>query len=116
MAKRKLTMERYAEIKRLLDLKVSVRDIARTVRCTRRTIRQIRDGLIEGPGSRPRLSVPLWAEQMDWPEILREVLAGHPLKFIWEERAQEKITYINFWKQFHKQFPQYKQSTVVHRI
>jgi hypothetical protein len=116
MARKAMTMERYQEIKRLLNLKVSTHDIARSMRCTRRTIREIRDGLKAQPDLSVPIPGPLWTAQVDWNEVMNEVLAGHPLKFIWEEIAQDKVSYVNFWKQFHKQFPGYKEATVVHRL
>jgi hypothetical protein len=43
------------------------------------------------------------------------VQLGHPLKFLWEERAQHLTTYSNFWKQFYRKFPQYRQASVTAR-
>jgi hypothetical protein len=116
MAKRKMTVERLEEIKRLLALGVSLSDISRSVRCTRRTIRQIRDQGKGATDSGGKGEGPFWALQIDWEEVLRAVLSGHPLKWVWEERALEQVTYINFWKQFQKRFPAYKKKTVIHRF
>ncbi|MHC4622128.1 MAG: IS21 family transposase [Planctomycetota bacterium] len=116
MARKVMTMERYQEIQRLLALKVSIRDIARSMKCARRTIREIRDGLKVQPGLPVSIPGPVWAAQIDWQEVMSEMLAGHPLKYIWEEKAHEKVSYVNFWKQFHRQFPGYKKATVVHRL
>ncbi|MBU0505958.1 IS21 family transposase [bacterium] len=116
MAKKVMTMDRYKEIKRLLERDVSVREIARAMKATRRTVRQIRDQESLPPNNRPIQNGPLWAETMDWKEILGEVLDGHPVKYIWEEKAHQAVSYGNFLKQFHKQYPHYKKSTVVHRI
>jgi hypothetical protein len=43
---------------------------------------------------------PLWMSQLEWPVIIHELGLGHPMKFIWEERAKALITYPNFWKHF----------------
>ena len=116
MARKVMTMDRYSEIQRLINLEVPLREIARILKCSRRTIRQIRDGLAAKPEARVLGITPLWAERLDWQEILEEVLDGHPLKYIWEEKGNSAVSYVNFWKQFHKQFPHYKQAKVVHRV
>jgi hypothetical protein len=53
--------------------------------------------------------------QVEWPAVLHELGLGHPLKFIWEERAQSLTTYPNFWKQFYRKFPELKQASVTAR-
>lgn len=117
MARRTMTPERYEEIKRLLELGLSVNKIKDSAKATGRTIRGIRDGRIRGPGGSKRLlSGPPWADEVHWNEVLSEALQGHPFKFIWEERAQDRVGYKAFLDQFHKRHPQYKQATVVHRI
>ena len=49
MARRKLTVDRYAEIKRRLADGRGVREIARALGCSRRLIREIRSGLKDSP-------------------------------------------------------------------
>ena len=85
MARSKMTQERYAEIKRMLELGISVREIMRTKRATRRTIRQIRDGNFKSPSDPKELLGPIWTNQVQWEEILKEVFEGHPIKIIWSE-------------------------------
>lgn len=53
--------------------------------------------------------------QLDWPQIVHELGLGHPLKYIWEERAQTLTSYSNFWKQFYRKFPQYRAASVTAR-
>ncbi len=53
--------------------------------------------------------------QLEWPAIVHDLGLGHPLKFIWEEKAQHLTTYSNFWKQFYRKFPQYRQASVTAR-
>lgn len=115
MSKREMTMGRYEEIKRQLELKIPVLTISRNLRCTERTVRQIRDGLVASPNVPKELSGPAWLEEIDWSVVLKEALDGHPIKFIWSERAAERVGYKAFWEQFHKKFPQYKMATSVHR-
>lgn len=111
-----MTVERYHEIKRLLGLKVPVRQIAKAMKCTRRTIRQIRDGEITDPGKEKLIEGPPWTMEINWDAVMKDVIAGHPIKFIWEEVAAGKVNYVNFWKQFNKKYPEYGQETVIHRF
>jgi transposase len=113
MARRRFTVDRYTEIERRLRAGRSLREIARALGCSRRTVREVRDGLRAAPG-RPA-GDPLWMSQVEWPAVLHELGLGHPLKFIWEERAQSLTTYPNFWKQFYRKFPELKQATVTAR-
>jgi hypothetical protein len=53
--------------------------------------------------------------QLDWPTIIHDLGLGHPLKFLWEERAQHLTTYSNFWKLFYRKFPQYREASVTAR-
>ena len=110
MARRKLTVDRHEEIKRRLADGRSLREIASALGCSRRLVRQIRDGerLTHETAASPD---PLWMAQLEWPVIIHELGLGHPMKFIWEERAKALITYPNFWKQFYRKFPQYREAT-----
>ncbi len=113
MARRRFTVDRYMEIERRLRAGRSVREIARALGCSRRTVREIRDGLRTAPGRAG--ASPLWTSQVDWSQVLHELGLGHPLKFIWEERAQSLTSYPNFWKQFYRKFPELRQASVTAR-
>lgn len=115
MARRVMTPVRYAEIQRRLKLGHRVREIARALGCSRVTVRGIRDGQIPPPDKPKALAGPVWSEQVEWEEVARQVRLGTPLKFLWEERGQDKVSYVNFWKQFCRRFPQYRQPTVTIR-
>lgn len=109
-------MSRYLEIKRQIECGVSAIQISRNLNCSERTVRQIRDHKIASPEEKKKnISGPIWSEKADWDLVLREVLDGHPFKFIWDERFLNEVGYKAFLDQFHKKFPQYKMSTVVHR-
>jgi integrase len=115
MARRKLTVDRYGEIKRRLSEGRGVREISRALGCSRRLVREIRSGLKDSPAAPRPTSDPLWMAQLDWPTIIHDLGLGHPLKFLWEERAQHLTTYSNFWKQFYRKFPQYREASVTAR-
>jgi hypothetical protein len=115
MSRRKFTVDRYNEIERLLATGRGVREIARALKCSRRTVREIRDRQRSSPDQPKVTADPLWMAQIDWPQIIHDLGLGHPLKFLWEEKAQSLTTYSNFWKQFYRKFPQYRQATVTAR-
>src|SRR5688572_12432101 len=115
MARRVFTVDRHKEIERRLAEGRGLREIARALKCSRRTVREVRDGMRASP-DHPRPSAdPLWMAQLDWPQIIHELGLGHPLTFIWEERAQSLTSYPNFWKQFYRKFPQYRAASVTAR-
>src|SRR5690349_19218724 len=65
----------------------------------------VRDGVRQSPDAPKKSSDPLWMLQLEWPAIVHDPGLGHPLKFIWEEKAQHLTTYSNFWKQFYRKLP-----------
>jgi transcriptional regulator with XRE-family HTH domain len=114
MARRVLTVDRHEEIKRRLADGRSLREIATALGCSRRLVRQIRDGERLTHETAPSPD-PLWMSQLEWPVIIHELRLGFPMKFIWEERAKELISYPNFWKQFYRKFLQYREATITAR-
>ena len=115
MALRSMTVQRYEEIRRRLTEGRSLREIARALGCSRRTVREVRDGERNSPDAAKPSADPLWMSQVDWPAIVHDLGLGHPLKFLWEEKAQQLTTYSNFWKQFYRKFPQYREASVTAR-
>lgn len=115
MAGRPITVVRFEEIQRLLAQKRGVREIARVLKCSRDTVRGVRDGEISSPDKPKAIDDPLWMSQVDWTLVIGELALGHPLKFIWEEKAQNITTYSNFWKQFYRKYPQYREASVTLR-
>lgn len=115
MARREMTVERFAEIKGLIELGQSDRQIARALGCRRTKVAEIRRGEARDPAKPKIFKGPLWAEQVDWDNVKEELGYKHPLKFIWEEKAQSITTYPNFWKVFYKKFPHLRQALSVPR-
>ncbi len=62
-------MDRYQEIERRLRAGRGLREIARALGCSRRTVREVRDGLRGVPGAMP--PSPLWSQQVDWSAACR---------------------------------------------
>jgi hypothetical protein len=115
MGVRSMTVRRYEEIRRRLAEGRGVREIARALGCSRRTVREVRDGDRLSPAAPKAMIDPLWMAQLDWPSIIHDLGLGHPLKFLWEEKAQQLTSYSNFWKQFYRKFPQYRDAAVTAR-
>jgi transposase len=115
MARRKFTVDRLEEIRRRLADGRGLREIARALGCSRGTVRKVRDGQQESPEAPKAVADPLWMAQLEWPTIIHDLGLGHPLKFIWEEKAQQLTTYSNFWKQFYRKFPEYREASVTAR-
>lgn len=109
-------MARHEEIKRRLDEGRGVREIARALTVSRTTVREIRDGKPSPAKRRTRAADPLWMGKVTWPSrVIEDLRGGHPLKLIWDEKAKTLTTYANFWKQFYRKFPEYRQATVTAR-
>jgi Integrase core domain len=108
MAGRILTVARFEDIQKRLAEGRGVREIARALNCSRKTVRAVRDGQLGRPDRPKAIESPLWMTQVDWPAVITDLGLGHPMKFLWEERAQNLTTYSNFWKQFYRKYPQYR--------
>ena len=105
MARREMTVERYSDVKRYIAEGLSDRQIARALKCSRNTVAEIRRGEARDPSIPKVFKGPLWAQTLDWESIKEELGYKHPLKFIWEEKAQSVTTYSNFWKVLYRKFP-----------
>lgn len=108
-------MARYEEIQRRLADGRGVREIARALGCSRSTVRDIRDGLKRTPAETAERTEPAWMLQLNWQQVIEDLSKGHAMKLIWEEQAQTLTTYSNFWKQFYRKFPQFRQPSVTAR-
>lgn len=115
MARRRFTVDRCKEIERRLAEGRSVREIAQALSCSRRTVREVRDGARNSNASAESRTDPLWMRQLNWSVIIHDLGLGHALKSIWEEQAQALTSYSNFWKQFYRKYPQYRQASVTAR-
>ncbi len=115
MARRELTVARFEEIKRLIAEGRSDREISRALQCRRMKVAEIRRGDARDPGLPKLLRGPLWAEQVDWEDVKRELGFKHPLKYLWEEKASSITTYSNFWKVFYRKYPDLRELLSVSR-
>jgi len=80
-----MTVRRYEGIRRRLEEGRSLREIASALGCSRRTVREVRDGSVARlSGSRRDRTVMEVAAGL--ASIIHELGLGHPLKFLWERR------------------------------
>lgn len=113
--RRAISVARYREIRRLLEQGLSERNISLSLRCSRKTIRKVREGRItEATLEVTGLSETGWEQEIDW-ESVKSLLKDHPLKYIWEEKAGHLIQYSGFWKYFSKRYPLEHGRISVHR-
>ena len=92
--------------KQILELHargLTARKIAKTLKVGRNTIRRVLScGELTAPGPLP----PAWARNIDWEKIRLEVSRGVQMNILAREHAAGTISYVQFCRQFHKQYPQ----------
>ena len=116
MSRRIMDEKRYQTIKEYLQAGVGINQICKIVGATKRTIQQVRDGVIQRPSEMLcQREVPVWSHSVDWEKVLSELRSGHYLKYIWEERWSEQISYSQFTREFHKKFPNEGKEVVTRR-
>lgn len=119
MARRIWTVARVEDIQRLIRLGHSDRQIARTLRCRRTRIGEIRelgaDAVRAIAIEQVAEAEPAWAMLIEWSAVETEIRQGFELKRIWEERAKEATSYSNFWKYLWRRFGWLLKRTVTLR-
>jgi len=100
--------------KQILDLHargLTARKIAKTLKVGRNTIRRVLErGAIANPGA----GVPDWAKSIDWEKVRLEVSRGVQMNILSREYAEGKISYVQFWREYHKKYP--NQPTITMRL
>ena len=118
MTGRRTSMNKLNEIKRLLELKLPERTIARSLQVSRNTVAKVRLGNItQQQEANTSLFGQGWPLLVDWEKIKEEYLSGICLSILWEELKQAKTIHVNyssFWKHFNKKFPKIQKS--MHRV
>ena len=116
MSRRKLTVGVYEEVLRLLELGLSVRTTASTLKCSRSTVRAIRDGRRVNPFVETQAgNFPLWTEQVDWKYIREKLSQGDTIKDLWNFNYSELVGYSGFYRQVYRKFPNTRTKFIVHR-
>ena len=115
--KRGLTVERIKEVQRLIKEGFSDRAIAKALSLRRKRVREIR----EKGALAPALCVtvpdppPEWAQGIEWTKVISDVRKGFEIKRIWEEQAEGKTGYVNFWKYINRTYPDLLKGSVTLR-
>ena len=105
MSRVKMDSQRYKDIKSKIDAGLSVSKISQLEGCSRRTVRQIRDGEIVNPALATKAySVPNWASHLDWDKIYDEVIGdGHCRYDVWQAHNLG-VSYCQFTRHFNQRF------------
>ena len=102
MSGRRTSVNKINEIKRMLDLKLSDRTIARALRVSRNTIASVRAGEISTQAAIKTLKPKEdWQSLVDWKKIHAEHQSGVTLLVLWEELKEAKILSITYSSYYH---------------
>lgn len=108
MAGKGLNVKELSEIKRLLILGLTNRQIARATNIHRNTINKYVEKINNNFVSVEETKVPAvphWSATIDWEKVRQEFLSGVPLNIIYEELFELQkfsVQYPGFWKQANK--------------
>lgn len=109
MAAVKVSIAMQKQILELHGKGIAIRKIAKTLKVGRNTIKKVIErGEIVAPGG----IEPEWAKSIDWEKVKLEVSRGTPLNILAREHAEGQISYVQFWRQFHKTYPDVPQTTM----
>jgi len=100
-----VTRESVPMQKQILELHKqgrSERAIAKIVGKNRRTVARI---IARGEAVAPNVELPDWAKTVDWEKVRLEVARGTQVNVLAAEHAGDKISYVQFWRQFNKTYP-----------
>lgn len=114
------SVTQFAEIQRLIEAGQTNRKIARSLRCRRTLVAQVRAGLftrdVLSRAKEPSAKLPPgWALHVDWVAVEKDIRDGHELKRIWEEVAAPRTSYPNFFKYVKHRFARLLTATVTLR-
>ena len=88
MAKKGLNVKEVSEIKRLLNLGLTNRQISTALKIHRNTINKYVEKIKNNSATEVETKVqpiPHWSAEIDWEKVRREFLSGVPLNIIYEE-------------------------------
>ncbi len=92
--------------KQILELHaqgLTARKIAKTLKVGRNTIKRV---LSRGEPIPAGAIAPVWAKAVDWEKVRLEVARGVQMNILAAEHAGGKISYVQFWRQFNKTYPE----------
>lgn len=114
------SVSQFTEIQRLIAAGQMNRQIARSLRCRRTLVAEIRKGLFNrdvlSRAKEPSAKLPPgWALHVDWAAVEKDIRDGHQLKRIWEEVAAGRTSHSNFFKYVKHRFARLLTATVTLR-
>ena len=109
MAAVKVSIAMQEQILKLHREGVAARKIAKTLKVSRNTVKKI---IARGELARPGAIEPEWSKKIDWEKVRLEVSRGIGLNILAREHAEGTISYVQFWRQFHKKYPEVPQATM----
>lgn len=91
--------------KQILELRgqgKSARQIAKILKVGRNTVRRVleRNQVVPVGAGQPE-----WSQGIDWQKVHLEVSRGVQLNILAREFAEGKVSYVQFWREYHKQYP-----------
>lgn len=114
------SMTQFTEIKRLIEIGQTNRQIARSIKCRRSLVGRVRRGEVTeviflASKERKAVFLPSWALQIDWETVEKDIKDGFEIKRIWEEVAGELTSQSNFFKYVKARFSYLLEVTVTLR-
>ncbi len=114
------SVSQFTEIQRLIGAGQTNRQIARSLRCRRTLVAEVRKGLFTRDvlvrAKEPSAKLPPgWALHVDWAAVEKDIRDGHQLKRIWEEVAADHTSHSNFFKYVKTRFARLLTATVTLR-
>ena len=80
----------------------SVRRIARMLKKSRHTVNRVLErGQVVVPGGQ----APEWATSINWDSVRLEASRGVQINILAREHAADKISYVQFWREYHRRYP-----------
>lgn len=97
------------EIRRMNNLGISQRKIAKALDISRNTVKKYLSDLEKEGVDTKKYSAP-WSDQVDWQQVKVETEGGACLFHYWEENLEKEnlnlsVPYISFWREFKRRYP-----------
>ena len=109
MAAVKVSTAMQKQVLELHSQGIPARKIAKTLKVGRNTVKNI---IARGELIAPGAIEPDWSKKIDWEKVRLEVSRGVQLNILAREHAEGAISYVQFWRQFHKKYPAVPQATM----
>ena len=109
MATIRVTTAMQTQILELARQGRSVRAIAKIVQKHRKTVSDI---IKRGTAMKPGAVESDWSKLIDWEKVKLEVSRGVQINILAREHADGKISYVQFWREYNKKFPDHPTVTM----